>query len=291
MQTDLLGKRRYKVNLHTHTSLSDGHCTPAEVIRIYREKGYDAIALTDHWVYGEGAEENGFTVLSGAEYNLGLADAHKGVYHIVAVGTSRPPSVAKSMSPQEIIDAIHRAGGLAILAHPAWSLNTPEAIRPLRDPDGIEIYNSVSGVHMSRRADSSLIVDMLATEGYFAPLHAADDTHYYDGTDECISWIMVEAEDNAPSSLIPAIREGRFYATQGPEVHLMREGNEMVVRCSPCSEIVFRSNLVWSQCVFTGKELREARYRIRGDESFIRAEVRDADGKTAWTSCIPLKTL
>lgn len=291
MQTDLLGKRRYKVNLHTHTSLSDGHCTPAEVIRIYREKGYDAIALTDHWVYGEGAEENGFTVLSGAEYNLGLADAHKGVYHIVSVGTSRPPSVAKSMSPQEIIDAIHRAGGLAILAHPAWSLNTPEAIRSLRDPDGIEIYNSVSGVHMSRRADSSLIVDMLATEGYFAPLHAADDTHYYDGTDECISWIMVEAEDNTPSSLIPAIREGRFYATQGPEVHLMREGDEMIVRCSPCSEIVFRSNLVWSQCVFTGKELREARYRIRGDESFIRAEVRDADGKTAWTSCIPLKTL
>lgn len=291
MQTDLLGKRRYKVNLHTHTSLSDGHCTPAEVIRIYREKGYDAIALTDHWVYGEGAEENGFTVLSGAEYNLGLADAHKGVYHIVSVGTSRPPSVAKSMSPQEIIDAIHRADGLAILAHPAWSLNTPEAIRSLRDPDGIEIYNSVSGVHMSRRADSSLIVDMLATEGYFAPLHAADDTHYYDGTDECISWIMVEAENNTPSSLIPAIREGRFYATQGPEVHLMREGDEMIVRCSPCSEIVFRSNLVWSQCVFTGKELREARYRIRGDESFIRAEVRDADGKTAWTSCIPLKTL
>ena len=290
MQIDMFGKRRYKVNLHMHTTLSDGHRSPGEAVQLYQRSGYDAIALTDHWFYGEGEESPAFTVLSGAEYNLGGADSREGVWHIVCVGTQRPPSVAKTMSPQGIVDAIHRAGGLAILAHPAWSLNSPEEIRTLRDLDGIEIYNSVSGVHMSRRADSSLIVDMLAMQDYFAPLHAADDTHYYDGTDECLSWIMVEAEENSPAALLPAIRAGRFYATQGPEVHLFRDGDSMVVRCSPCSEILFRSNLVWSRCAFTGKDLCEARYRIRGDESFLRAEVVDADGKHAWTNCIPLKT-
>lgn len=290
MQTDLFGKRRYKVNLHTHTSLSDGHRTPAEVLQLYREQGYDAIALTDHWLFGAGSEEDGITILSGAEYNLGHADAREGVFHIVAVGCSRPPSVAKSMSAQEVIDAIHRADGIAILAHPAWSLNTPEAILPLRELDGIEIYNSVSGVHMSRRADSSLIVDMLAMQDYFAPLHAADDTHYYDGTDECLSWIMVEAEDNSAASLLSAIRAGKLYATQGPEVHLRLDGDGVTVLCSPCSEIVVYSNLVWSRCAFTGEALCQAHYKLTGEEAFVRAEVRTKDGKRAWTHCIPLKT-
>lgn len=286
MQIDMLGKRRYKVNLHMHTSLSDGQRTPAEAVQHYRQNGYDAVALTDHWFYGEGEENPSFTILSGAEYNLGGADSHEGVWHILAIGTQRPPSVAKSMTPQALVDAIHRAGGLAILAHPAWSLNLPEEIRRIRGFDGVEIYNTVSGVHMSRRADSSLIVDLLGREGFHLPLHAADDTHYYDGTDDCISWLMVQAEDNAPEFLLPAIRAGRFYATQGPEVHLTREGDEMVIRCSPCEEIVFRSNLVWSKCVFTGEGLTEARYRLRGLESYIRAEVKDANGKYAWTSAI-----
>jgi len=150
-----------------------------------------------------------------------------------------------------------------------------------------EIYNSVSGVHMSRRADSSLIVDMLAMRGCCFPLIAADDAHYYDN-DSCKSWIMVEAEDNAREYLIPAIRNGRFYATQGPEIHLTREGDEFVVTCSPVSEIVFHSNFVWSRRVFEGNGLTEARYTLRPGECFIRAEVTDRDGKRAWSRIIPV---
>ena len=38
----------YKVNLHCHTTVSDGHMTPAEVKAAYRAAGYDAVAFTDH---------------------------------------------------------------------------------------------------------------------------------------------------------------------------------------------------------------------------------------------------
>ena len=42
MYTDLFGKKRQKVNLHTHTNLSDGQKTPEEVCRIYRNAGTGA---------------------------------------------------------------------------------------------------------------------------------------------------------------------------------------------------------------------------------------------------------
>ena len=38
----------YKANLHCHTNLSDGHLSPEEVKRIYKEQGYSIVAYTDH---------------------------------------------------------------------------------------------------------------------------------------------------------------------------------------------------------------------------------------------------
>src|SRR5262245_65975663 len=40
--------RWYKGNTHTHTINSDGDSTPDEVVRWYREHGYDFLVLTDH---------------------------------------------------------------------------------------------------------------------------------------------------------------------------------------------------------------------------------------------------
>lgn len=289
MYTDLFGKIRYKVNLHMHTSLSDGDRTPAEALQIYREAGYDALALTDHWFCGEAGEDEGLTVLSGAEYDVGGIDGAKGVYHILGIGMRRAPSLAKGSDAQAIIDAIHREGGMAVLAHPAWSLNTVEQISRLSGIDATEIYNSVSGVHMSRRADSSLIVDMLAGKGIHYPLLATDDAHYYDGTDRCLSWIMVAAEDNTKEALLRAIRKRAFYATQGPEIHLYREGDGYTVQSSPVREIVFFSNATWTPRAFEGENLTKAHYVPRSEERFLRAEVTDANGKRAWSNIIPLE--
>ncbi|MBE6588879.1 MAG: hypothetical protein E7643_01750 [Ruminococcaceae bacterium] len=285
MQIDLFGRKRFKINLHMHTSFSDGDLTAVEAAQYYLAQGYDAIALTDHWFFGDGGDFDGMTILSGGEYNVGGNDGSgEGVYHVVGVGMSRAPSVSKSMNVQEIIDRIRAAGGIAILAHPAWSLNTPEKILALRHVDATEIYNSVSGVHHSRRADSSLIVDMLGCCGRFYPLIAADDTHYYEAGEACASYIMAEAEDNSPRALLEAIRSGAFYATQGPEVHLFRDGDGYTVKCSSVSEIVFFSNLTWSPRVFTGNGLECAHYVPRENERFLRVQVKDSAGRLAWTN-------
>lgn len=189
MYTDVFGKKRYKINLHTHTTVSDGKHTPAEVAKIYHNRGYDAIALTDHWKFTEDGELEGLKILSGVEYNLPDENTKDGLFHVVAVGMDHDPIIPKSdeLTEQDLIDTIHKAGGLAILAHPAWSLNTPDQILKYNGFDATEIYNSVSDAHMSRRPDSSLIVDMLGARGCLLPLLAVDDAHYYTATSVAVS--------------------------------------------------------------------------------------------------------
>lgn len=291
MYTDMFGKKRVKVGLHHHTTLSDGHKTPNETAALYRDAGYDAIAITDHWKYGNSQELEGLSILPGAEYNVGANDTLNGVYHILCLFADGEPQVEKEMPAQQIIDAIHAVNGLAVLAHPAWSLNTPEMIRNLSGIDATEIFNTVSDKGHSRRADSSLIVDMLAVHGTVFPLLASDDSHYYgEGNlaDATTAFIMAESDSVDDAALKKAIIEKRFYASTGPEIHLTRDGDTFTVHCSPAQEIVFMTSAAWAPRVTTGENLTTATYTIRPFDTFVRAYVTDKNGKRAWTNIVEI---
>ena len=295
MFVDLLGKTRVKLGLHTHTTHSDGKATPEEAARIYAGEGYDAIAITDHWHYHGEDEIEGLKILSGCEYNIGGHDgAH--VIHVVGVGMTGDPQIPEDWNNMqktafakaaEVIKRIKLHNGLAFIGHPAWSLNTSEQLIPLGDFDGVEIYNSVSEHGMSDRAYSDVIVDQMATAGRLTNLFAVDDTHYYDG-DECRGWIMVESTDMDSERLVRNIRAGRFYATQGPEVHIEKIAPDKVrVICSPVNKIVFQSNTTWAAGRIVREDgLVEAEYTKVPDDRFVRAEVTDAEGKKAWTNYV-----
>ena len=126
MFTDRFGNTYYKLGLHIHTTCSDGSKTPAEVAREYRENGYDAIAFTDHWFYGEGGELEGLTILSGCEYNLNGNQYDEGVMHIVGLGMQYAPDLTPECSRQQIVDGIRAAGGLAVMCHPYFMINMTE---------------------------------------------------------------------------------------------------------------------------------------------------------------------
>jgi len=282
MYTDKNGKHWYKGNLHTHTTDSDGKRTPEEAIALYRENGYDFIALTDHRQFCAPREAEGILVLAGGEYNTGLL-SREGVVHIVGIGMTEDPCGTTEDGPQLLIDKVHKAGGIAIWAHPAWSLNTPEFIEQYTGMDGIEIYNSVSGFPRNVRPDSSLITDMLAMRGRPLPLVAADDTHFYEA-DACRSYIWVQAEDCTREAILAALRDGRFYASQGPQIDARREGDRIVVETTPSASIAFFSDSPWvNERVFLGENLTGAAYTVQPKDTFVRAEITDADGNKAWT--------
>lgn len=291
MYTDLLGKTRMKLSLHMHTTNSDGRRSPEDAIAIYKAAGYDVIALTDHWHYTPSGELYGMRILSGVEYNTLGRNGGNDVYHILALGCKEEPHLEKGASAQEIADEIIRCGGLPVLAHPAWSLNSPQQGMELQGVAVTEIYNSVSDAHMSSRPYSGYFADVCAATGKQFSLIATDDVHYYDGSDETKAWIMLECSENATDDeILDAIRNRHFYATQGPEVHIWREGDTIQVRCSPVSRISMFSNAPWSQgaCI-RGENLTEHAYALQPHQTFVRVEVTDADGKCAWSNIIDLR--
>ena len=286
MLTDMLGNKRYKLNLHTHTTLSDGHRTPMEAAEIYRESGYDAIAITDHWKYCEGGELSGLPIISGAEYHfIADGDVDK-VYHIVALFCERDPLVKKSDSPAECAEKILAAGGIAVLAHPAWSLNEPVGLAEKASLGFTEIYNTVSGKHESNRAYSGGFVDLVACRGKTPVLFASDDTHYYDD-DVTTAAVMVKAESLSREDLLKAIKNGDLYATTGPEIHLSVKDGVAHVRCSSAVKVDFFTNLVWARGNHqVGENITEAELLLKPEVKFVRAEATDSEGRVAYSQII-----
>lgn len=288
MYTDIFGKKRMKLGLHIHTSESDGHKTPEEAAKIYKDAGYDAIAITDHWKVSKECELSGLRIISGCEYNIGVDPTNEGVYHIVSLGTVREPGIVKTDSAQTIVDKIRAAGGLPVIAHPAWSLNSVDQIKAVHGFGATEIYNTVSGMFASNRPYSGEIVDLLANSGIILPLLATDDVHHYEG-DETRSYIMLDVSDGKTDtpSILRKIEAAEFYATQGPEIHIEKTADGVLCRCSPVCEISFFSQSVWNATRMSrGENLTEALFKPYDFERWVRCEVTDKDGNKAWSSII-----
>ncbi|MDC7233822.1 MAG: PHP domain-containing protein [Spirochaetales bacterium] len=77
------------IDLHTHSTASDGTCTPAELIREAREAGLRAIALTDHDTLdgldeaAASASEAGIIFIPGIELEI---KHHPGEFHLLGLG-------------------------------------------------------------------------------------------------------------------------------------------------------------------------------------------------------------
>ena len=289
MIIDKNGDKWYKVGLHIHTTITDGRVSPEEAARIYKDAGFDAIAITDHWTYGFGGELSGLKILSGAEYNIGDPDTSNLVIHIVGVGMKSDPKLQKNHTcPQTAIDSIKSNGGMVILAHPAWSLNTVEQVKDLSGIDCVEIYNSVSNIEQSTRPYSGYFIDIAANSGIVYNVIATDDAHYYT-QDAAKSFIMVKSESLESDDIINAIKSGDFYASQGPELYVKKVDGKVIVECSKCEMINFLSNSSW-ECdrIHRSHGITYAEYNIKNYEKWVRVEVLDEDGNYAWSNVINL---
>ena len=285
MTVNQFGEKYYKLALHLHTTLSDGRKTPEEVAKEYKENGYDAIAFTDHWKYHEGGTLEGLHIISGCEYNIGTNDTMAGVSHIVSLFTKSNPNPPRDASEQVVVDAINREDGIAVLAHPAWSLNKLEDYINLKGVVATEIYNAVSDAGQSLRPYSDYYIDMCANAGAYPKIFATDDAHAYDGNDNCLGWVMVRADKLTDEALKKALINGDFYATEGPELYATREGNKIIIETSPCTIIGTLSNLSWDRDrVLRGESLTHFEYEIREKDKWVRVEARDKNGKKAWSN-------
>lgn len=109
------------VNLHMHTTYSDGSGSHEDIAHAALEAGLDAAIVTDHNVLVSGVEgyhnrgKKRFLLLVGEEIHDQARIPQKN--HLLVFGANRELA-SFAPDPQNLIDNARRAGGLSFLAHP-----------------------------------------------------------------------------------------------------------------------------------------------------------------------------
>jgi len=290
----------WRGNLHTHSTLSDGVLSPAEVCRRYKAEGYDFIALTDHFVglfdYPIADtvpfRDDEFTTLLGAELHSGAME-NGGLWHILAVGL--PPDFAPSDSPNfkphpdqetgaQIARRARDAGAFVAIAHPEWSQMTTADAATIEAAHSVEVYNHGCAIECDR-AHGHYTLDQLLTRGKRLSLCATDDAHFK-GPDAFGGWVMVKSESNTPDALLAALKAGHHYATTGPEIHnITFHDNSVTVECSAAATVVVFGQ--GSPAAYEhGTDMTSATLKLAkvSASPWLRVTVIDKNMKRAWSN-------
>jgi len=287
----------YKGNLHTHCTESDGDYSAGEVIRRYQEKGYDFLALSNHFLecYGfpvtdtRGIRSDEFTTLISAELHTG--NLHNGeTWHVLAVGL---PLDFAPPGEREGIESLSRrafdAGAYIGLVHPAWYGLAPEDARVLPFAHAVEVYNHGSQME-NDRGDGWALCDMLLNEGVRLHGFATDDAHHLTH-DAFGGWIHVKADRLDADLLLESLKAGRYYSSQGPTFENIEcIGDEIIVECSPVNAVMVTGRGSRAEKVL-GTGLTSARLPLEGfADAFFRVTVVDGDGRKAWSNPVWLNS-
>lgn len=288
--------RFWRGNLHTHSNNSDGWKTPDEVCRLYREAGYDFLALTEHFMENydyvisdtRPMRTDDFTTIIGAELHAGQTEVGN-IWHILAVGLPldfAPPTEGET-GPELAARAVE-AGAYVAIAHPHWYVLTEADAAEMGGVHAVEVFNGVS-MDANDRADSWHFTDMLLSKGHRFLACATDDCHFKPDRNEFArGWVHVKSESLAPDALLDALKAGHYYSSTGPQIHDIQvvPGDKVIVRCSPVNSIFVTGRASVSKYVH-GQGLMEAELSLeKFDSPFCRVTVRDAYGERAWSNPI-----
>ena len=288
----------YRGNLHGHCTHSDGRNEPAEVVRLYREAGYDFTCLSDHYwtdprfsadtiCDGSVLDSEDFITLISAELHChGKLYDQAGLWHILANGLPLDfPVATPSETGPELVERAVAAGAFVSIPHPEWYAMTTEEARSLAvaGAHAVEIYNHSSALDAGRGGGVAT-VDQLANAGFRTGIIATDDSHDVPA-DGFGGWVMVAARDLSAGSMLAALKAGDYYASCGPDFTSIRlEGNILHVTCSPMSRVGVAAG---GHRAFStsGDGMTEARIEIgRTDFEFFRVVLTDKAGKQAWSN-------
>lgn len=267
-------KRYFKTNLHTHSTNSDGRHTPEEVKEIYKSRGYQILALTDHEKFIPHPElnDNDFLALNSYELSINEAKPNKKgkCYHFNLISKNEENPLQFSVPaeagqiweseekqllfnyPKErqysveyanrFIAAANKMGFLVTYNHPTWSQQEHPDYIGLKGLWGMEVYNHTCVCLGYEENNERVYQDLLGQDNRLLPV-AADDFHNFQHGNPAGGWIMVGAEQLEYAAVIKALEQGDFYASTGPEIHsLQLDGTVLTMRCSEAASVFIRSH-------------------------------------------------
>lgn len=300
----------YKVNLHTHSTLSDGNFTPEELKELYKAEGYDAVAFTDHRVCIPHTvlTDDSFVALTGTEFDFWETDENGALFKAVHINAlSMDPekrlSVEKNVPEDsnvpmdytkinDLIAQLKEDGFYVTLNHPVWSNMSNEDIEKVHGFDAMEVYNSIGVMFNNYSDDSAQWLYYLRSGGNAMPV-AADDCHRKlsdggPGTEYGKGFVYVKAEELTYSAIVKAIADGNFYASTGPQFqNIWLEGDILHVECSSVSGVYVQSKSIVkkTQVISRTDGITHAELdisEVRKYSPFICVQLRDTNGRKAW---------
>ena len=277
--------RWWKGNTHIHSTASDGGKTFAELAELYHNAGYDFLYRTDHWVASDtrsDKEEYPILWLDGIE--LDGVDSTGSSYHVVALGSFQ--GLQPGMDLQRGMEAARAQGGMLILAHPLWMGNTFEDAQRWQF-DGVEVYNHVCS-WLNGKGDGSAYWNAMLTRDANTLSFSVDDAHITpDHPGWNGGWVMVNARECTPETILAALRVGNFYSTCGPLFESIEfDGNQVCIQCSPVqvARLVGPGSHGSRIGSFSGSLLTEAAFEIPPTWEYAYLEIEDGQGRRAWTN-------
>ncbi|MBD3420198.1 MAG: hypothetical protein GF398_08800 [Chitinivibrionales bacterium] len=201
---------RYKANLHTHTTESDGNMSPGEVIDAYAGAGCKVLALTDHnkntWPWsswGRTPSGVGMIGISGCE-----ASIHDHLNTLYSDYNGSRPTIEASIT-QAAND-----GGLAQINHPgrynrsvSWYVNLFEQYDNLF---GIEVYNQGDRYSGDRELWDDILSRMMPQRPVWGTSN--DDLHRISHLGRNWQVLLTPGGRLDSVSIRGAIVKGAFYA-------------------------------------------------------------------------------
>jgi hypothetical protein len=268
-----------KGQIHVHSTASfDGwnSLPPAHLALAYKARGYQFVAITDHDVIAHPREVHDETFITIPGFESTADSGH-------LTGLFASGAVSPSLPPQDRIDGIVAAGGMAILNHPGWRVGwTGTDFTRLHGYTAIELFNGItSDPQRGATANVALWQAVLNTKGWPNRVWAVavDDAHTPEEMDR--GWIMVKAAQLTPEVIRHALQSGAFYASNGPSFRTLGVLSGAITASSPDASVIRffdqDGNMVTEAPAAWGA------YRPSGKERWIRVEAVMADGRSAWS--------
>lgn len=313
------GGCRFKGNLHSHTTNSDGLLTPEESVAAFRAHGYDFLCLSEHDLYTDYSAELGsrdFLILPGLEASAYLyADESETVrlkcHHMHGIlGTDEMVEAApqrfahmERLEPirchgswdgakvaAELAASLSERGCVVTYNHPIWSRVEPDEFCDVPGYFALEVFN-YDTVNESGTGFDTTYWDLMLRRGRRVMGFASDDNHNEGLFDDAFGgWVVVRADELTRNAVVRALLAGDYYSSSGPElVGWGVEDGRVWVECSPCERV----NLVAGGPINAGATviaeegsggLTRAEFGLRGGETYLRVECVDERGRTAWSN-------
>ena len=290
----------YKVNLNCHTNISNGQYTPEEIKELYKAHGYSAVAFSDSgkMLPHEELNDKDFIALSALEFTVTEESGKKVSLNAIALSPdAKAPAVPKDepMSEDEIRKTIKNfkdSGFFVTCNHPRKSLVSCKKGSAYEDVDAIEILNYsslVSGINEYNEnyyedvLKSGILPHCIATDGNTNNLPVG-----YRGCDSLGAYVVIVAKELSYEAIADALKEGRFYSSEGPEIYdLWFRSEVLYIRCSPCDKVIFESGTRREVFFAENGNLLDGKgmcFWVMPEHEYVRVTIVDKNGKKAFTN-------